>query len=1095
VLTITAPADSTCVLDYYERLALGSHLFPGSSLHSNLLNEDFGTAGIGAKDRSIPVKEISPQELSKTMTASQDQDVHWTIAKDVTPANVDLNDCVEGADTAAVTIKITWTKLPPQPEGEIQVITTITATNPASRPITINLTDVIYGAGDEELDTEVFAPAVLPANSSTTFTHTTSVPGDSTDLHDVATATYVDQATGIAIPGTVTAEASATVEPGDDISNDTATITDVESISGDGLSYSVDTATTTPSFLFATGGFAGEAGSVGYDMGDFTTDDVFAKSAVVSTSGSATFTKTIKFDGSVASSTGTLSDVAQVVGADDSVLAEATGSVGITATKCATLTVKKVTDPASDPQVFDFDLTGDGVPAELALDTNAASATPSQETFELVPADLGAHTVNEVVPDGWTRTNVVCEGDDDSSVDEDTGLATLDISPGEDVTCTYTNTKDASLTIVKQTDPASDPQDFHFDLAVPGGSSVPTDLDLDTDGSDDTLDSEETFTLPASDLGGYTITEAETPGWGLTNLVCDGDEDHTVNLDTRTATVDVNAGEDVTCTFTNTKGASLTVIKQTVPASDTQDFSFDLTGDAVPPELVLDTDTASGTPSQQTFPISADELGDYTVAEDELGGWDLTNLVCTGAGDDSSWSADDRTATLSIDADETVVCTFTNTKHASLKVVKVTIPSPDTQDFAFDLTGDAVPAELVLDTDPASVGTPSEQTFPISADELGDYTVTEGTLDGWDLTNLVCTGDADFARDGATANLDIDAGEDVICTFTNTKRGSITVKKVTEPANATEKFTFAGDLAGSIGNGEQIGPKQVVPGSYGTTETVPTGWALTGISCSDGDSSGNTATGKATFVVGAGEDVVCTFTNRVVPPKIVVAKTVRLAGTGEFGETVEAPVGSTVEYRMVVSLTAPGSLSNVTLSDPRCDAGTIAGPVKSGGDQDALLETGEQWTYTCTHVIVAGDRPGYTNTATASGVDRLGNTVTDTDTASVTVPAAEVLPQVPGTARLRGPSGCVRGPFKATVRGTRIARVTFFLDGKRFKRINATAGQTKFQVSINPRGRGFGVHRVTARVQFVAEANTSNRTLRLSFQRCKKQTVKPRFTG
>ena len=59
----------------------------------------------------------------------------------------------------------------------------------------------------------------------------------------------------------------------------------------------------------------------------------------------------------------------------------------------------------------------------------------------------------------------------------------------------------------------------------------------------------------------------------------------------------------------------------------------------------------------------------------------------------------ERAATLDIDAGENVVCTFTNTKHASLKVVKVTDPASDPQDFDFDLTGSAVPADLDLDTD------------------------------------------------------------------------------------------------------------------------------------------------------------------------------------------------------------------------------------------------------------------------------------------------------------------------------------------------------------------------------------------------------------
>jgi hypothetical protein len=48
---------------------------------------------------------------------------------------------------------------------------------------------------------------------------------------------------------------------------------------------------------------------------------------------------------------------------------------------------------------------------------------------------------------------------------------------------------------------------------------------------------------------------------------------------------------------------------------------------------------------------------------------------------------------------------------------------------------------------------------------------------------------------------------------------------------------------------------------------------------------------------------------------------------------------------------------------------------------------------------------------------------------------------------------------------------------------------------VNPKGRGFGVHRVTAKVVFNSASQTQTRTLRLSFQRCRKQVVQPRFTG
>jgi hypothetical protein len=39
------------------------------------------------------------------------------------------------------------------------------------------------------------------------------------------------------------------------------------------------------------------------------------------------------------------------------------------------------------------------------------------------------------------------------------------------------------------------------------------------------------------------------------------------------------------------------------------------------------------------------------------------------------------------------------------------------------------------------------------------------------------------------------------------------------------------------------------------------------------------------------------------------------------------------------------------------------------------------------------------------------------------------------------------------------------------------------------------VHRITARIEFVTASRTRARTLRLSYQACVRQIVRPRFTG
>ena len=119
--------------------------------------------------------------------------------------------------------------------------------------------------------------------------------------------------------------------------------------------------------------------------------------------------------------------------------------VGVPATAVvASLTLRKATDPASDPQVFDFDLTGPGVPSDADLDTDAGSASlPSEETYSLSASQLGAHTIVESAIPGWTLTGLVCEGAGaDSSVDLATRTATLDIDGGETIVCTFTNTED-----------------------------------------------------------------------------------------------------------------------------------------------------------------------------------------------------------------------------------------------------------------------------------------------------------------------------------------------------------------------------------------------------------------------------------------------------------------------------------------------------------------------------------------------------------------------------------------------------------------------------------------------------------------------------
>jgi len=105
----------------------------------------------------------------------------------------------------------------------------------------------------------------------------------------------------------------------------------------------------------------------------------------------------------------------------------------------------------------------------------------------------------------------------------------------------------------------------------------------------------------------------------------------------------------------------------------------------------------------------------------------------------------------------------------------------------------------------------------------------------------------------------LDPGEDVVCTFTNVERGSITIVKETNP-KAGAGFEFTGDLGGFfLDDGESESFGDLLPGDYDVAEQTMGQWKLDAVVCVGGDS---TTTGNGVQVhLGAGESVTCTFTN------------------------------------------------------------------------------------------------------------------------------------------------------------------------------------------------------------------------------------------
>ena len=99
-----------------------------------------------------------------------------------------------------------------------------------------------------------------------------------------------------------------------------------------------------------------------------------------------------------------------------------------------------------------------------------------------------------------------------------------------------------------------------------------------------------------------------------------------------------------------------------------------------------------------------------------------------------------------------------------------------------------------------------------------------------------------------------------------------------------------------------------------------------------------------------------------------------------------------------------------------------------------------------------------------------------------------------GTARISRRSGCVPGSFRMRVRGKRIAKVTFYLNGKRIRKLRKPNRGKSYAATIRRKRLKVGPNKVKARVNFAAGSARKRETLRRTVLRCPRK-VKPKFTG
>ena len=179
-------------------------------------------------------------------------------------------------------------------------------------------------------------------------------------------------------------------------------------------------------------------------------------------------------------------------------------------------------------------------------------------------------------------------------------------------------------------------------------------------------------------------------------------------------------------TSTPTPGTGTVIIrKNTVGGNDT--FGYSTGGAGLTPFSI----TTSGGTGSQTFSNIAP--GPKTITEaPNPSGWGFTNLVCSDP--DGGTTVSGRTANIDLDPDETVVCTYTNTKcpaitlnpAGSLTTAVVNTPYNQTimatggcsSSFSYSVTSGALPAGFTLSANGVLSGTttqPGDFTFTVTA--------------------------------------------------------------------------------------------------------------------------------------------------------------------------------------------------------------------------------------------------------------------------------------------------------------------------------------------------------------------------------------------
>jgi len=380
--------------------------------------------------------------------------------------------------------------------------------------------------------------------------------------------------------------------------------------------------------------------------------------------------------------------------------------------------------PAGDPQPFDFTLSNVGFQL----------GDGDSRIFVLRPGV--SPSLSAIVPAGWRQTVAAC--------DNAGSLESIAVVESAWIECAFAHERVGSIVVRKETVPTNNTQSFAF-----------------------TLDAVDSFSLAHGEehiaaglaAGQYSVAETLPAGWVQLGAMC-GDG-------SLPGTIDLAAGETVTCTFTNARLALSLVVTPTpeavvapggnvafavrvanaggasVEITSLIDSAFGNVGDANNPNL-----TSTDCQLPQNLAVG----DDYTcvfIANVAGEGGSVHDSILTAAG-----TGPDNTP-VSIAAEATVPI---NTPLPG-RVIVAKQTDPPNAPYVFQFAASYGNFNLSHGQSHDSGLLPSGVT----------YSVAETLPAGWVTSSATCTGDDDGTNPAAIV---LDPGEVVLCTFVNSRTTS-----------------------------------------------------------------------------------------------------------------------------------------------------------------------------------------------------------------------------------------------------------------------------------------------------------------------------------